>query len=341
MIAEIPSRRDHRHDLILMIVLALLFVSVPIWADGGLRFLAGVALVQMIFALSFNLVFGLTGLVSFGHAAYFACGAYAAGLLLQRNAGMSIVTVLVVGCAVGAIVALAIGFLALRRSSGIYFAILTLALAELLHILISKSTLLGREDGLTGIVRPSLDLGITTVNLDQGDALYYLLLAVAALSGGGLWLIWNGAFGRRLSAIRQEPDRAAFLGIDVQRSRLIIFTLSGAGSGLAGAMYAPLTQILTPELAHWTYSALPILFCLLGGSASFWGPIAGVLVFLGLQHVTRNIVGLSEVVTGLTLLLVVLAFPGGLVGGLQTLLRRRTRSAATAPAPRDHEEDSA
>lgn len=335
------SRPDMRRDLRVMVGLALLFASVPFWADGGLRFLAGVALVQVVFALSFNMVFGLTGLVSFGHAAYFACGAYAAGLLLQNNTSMSIYIVLVVGCAVGAGVALAIGFLALRRSSGIYFAILTLALAELLHILIAKSTLLGREDGLTGIVRPSLDFGIATVDLNQGNALYYLLLVVAGLSAIALWLLWNGAFGRRLSAIRQEPDRAAFLGINVQRSRLIVFTLSGAGSGLAGAMYAPLAQILTPELAHWTYSALPILFCLLGGSASFWGPVIGVLVFLGLEHVTRNIVGLSEIVTGLTLLLVVLAFPGGLVGGLQALLRRRPPAAVAAPATGDHKGEPA
>jgi len=312
-----------RADIPIFAALLLLFLSVPVWADPGLVFLAGVALVQIVFALSFNTIFGLAGMVSFGHAAYFASGAYAAGLML-KGSDPSLLQALAAGGLAGGAMACAIGTVALRRASGNYFAILTLALAELLHIVISKSTMLGREDGLTGIVRPRIDLfGLVTLDLTQGTTLFYLLLVLAALFGLGAWLMWHGSFGRVLAAIRQDPDRAAFLGINVHRVRLVAFSLSGMGAGLAGAMYAPLAQLLTPEVAHWSYSALPILFCLLGGTASYWGPVAGVLVFLGLEHATRNIVGLSEIVIGATLLFVVLAFPGGLAGGISRMARRR------------------
>lgn len=337
--AQQPSggRITHRRDLILLAALIVAFATIPLWADGGLRFLAGVALVQIVFALSFNIIFGLAGLVSFGHAAYFAAGAYTAGLLLQKGVPIPLPLILVSGALMGGVLALLVAALALRRSSGNYFAILTLALAELLHIVISKSTLLGREDGMTGLKPPRLDLGVMTVDLSQGHALYYLLLVVTLVAGLCAWLLWSGPIGRRLAATRLEPDRAAFLGINVHRARVQAFALSGVGAGLAGAMYAPLAQLLTPEVAHWSFSALPILFCLLGGAASFWGPVAGVLVFLGVEHATRTVVGLSEIMIGVTLLTVVLVFPGGLAGGVQRLVQslrasRRAPSAATCAA---------
>ncbi|MFZ3120369.1 MAG: branched-chain amino acid ABC transporter permease [Variovorax sp.] len=333
----IGLRATYRRDLVLMALLVAAFATIPLWADGGLRFLAGVALVQIVFALSFNVIFGLAGLVSFGHAAYFAAGAYTAGLLLQKGIPIPLPLILVIGALVGGVLALFVAALALRRSSGNYFAILTLALAELLHIVISKSTVLGREDGLTGLKPPRLDLGVTTVDLSQGHALYFLLLVVTLVAGSCAWLLWNGPIGRRLAATRLEPDRAAFLGINVHRARMQAFALSGVGAGLAGAMYAPLAQILTPEVAHWSFSALPILFCLLGGAASFWGPVAGVVVFLGVEHATRTVVGLSEIMIGVTLLTVVLVFPGGLAGGVQRLVHslgapRRVPPAGAAAA---------
>jgi len=311
-------------QIMLAVLLLAGFLSVPMWANQGVIFLAGVALVQIVFALSFNVIFGLTGMVSFGHAAYFAIGAYACGLLL-RETSASIFIGLAAGGFVGGVLAVTIGLVALRRSSGNYFAILTLAFAEMLHILIAKTPWFGREDGLTGIKRPAIHvLGIGSFELTQGDNIFYFTLAAAAVFTLGAWVLWHCKFGRRLAAVRQEPDRAVFLGIDVHRARLTAFTFSGVGAGFAGALYAPLAQLLTPEVGQWHFSALPILFCLLGGTAIFWGPVAGVLVFLGLEHATRNIIGLSETVIGATLLLVVLAFPGGLAGGL-VLLRQMWR----------------
>jgi len=318
--------------------LFLAFASVPLWADKGLIFLASVVMVHMVFSLGFNVVFGLTGLVSFGHAAFFAAGAYAAGLLLQQYTFIPFLITLAVAAVVGALVAAIVAIVALRRASGIYFAILTLALAELVRILIAKSTLLGREDGMTGIKCPSIDFGLLRLDLAAGNNLYYFTLAAALIIVAVLWLLWHNAWGRTLAAIRQDSERTRFMGVNVHRMRFAAFTVSGGVAGLAGGLYAPTAQLLTPELANWSTSALPILFCLVGGISYFWGPVMGVIIFIGLEHVTRNVVGLSELLIGLILLAVVLIFPGGLIGGtyrLRAAWRRYWRRRWYPPPPRE------
>lgn len=330
-------------DAVVALLLVCAFATVPWWADKGVVFLGSVVLINVVFGLAFNLVFGLTGLVSFGHAAFFAAGAYTTGLLLQRFTEVPFFVSWFAAGVAGAIVAAIVAIVALRRSSGIYFAILTLALAELVHILISKSTLLGREDGLTGIKRPVIDLGLFRVDLAAGNTLYYFTLAGALVLGIVAWVLWHNQFGRLLAAIRQDAERLRFLGENTHRLRFVAFVASGCIAGFAGGLYAPAAQLLTPELAHWSHSALPILFCLVGGAAYFWGPVVGAVLFIGLEHATRNVVGLSELLIGAVLLAVVLAFPGGLIGGLvrlQELVRRRRRPGdahTDSPAPSTQE----
>jgi len=310
-----PGGTGVRRDALAAVLLGAAFALVPLWADKGTVFLASVVMVNVVFALAFNLVFGLTGLVSFGHAAFFAGGAYTTGLLLQRFADAPFVVSWLAAGVASALIAAIVAVVALRRASGIYFAILTLALAELVHILISKSTLLGREDGLTGIKRPVVDLGVLHLDLAAGNTLYYVTLALALALGALLWVLWHNQFGRLLAAIRQDAERVRFLGANVHRLRFAAFVISGCVAGLAGGLYAPAAQLLTPELAHWSHSALPILFCLVGGAAYFWGPVVGAVLFIALEHVTRNVVGLSELLIGSVLLTVVLVFPGGVIGG--------------------------
>lgn len=325
-LASTTSRRSF--DLAVAGVVIGLFASVPWWADKGLVFLASVVLINATFALSFNLVFGLTGLVSFGHAAYFAAGAYTTGLLLQSYSQVPFPLAWLAAGIAGGLIAAAVAVVALRRASGIYFAILTLALAELVHILISKSDLLGREDGMTGIKRPVMDFGLFRLDLAQGNNLYYVTLVCVSFLALILYILWHNRYGRLLAAIRQDAERVRFLGINVHAMRFSAFVASGAFAGLAGGLYAPAAQLLTPEIAHWGYSALPILFCLVGGVAYFWGPVAGAVIFIGLEHMTRNIVGLSEILIGAVLLLVVLAFPGGVIGGAQRLLAAGRRGTS-------------
>ena len=286
------------------------FVSLPFWADPGLVFLAGVTATEAMFAMSWNLMFGTAGLVSFGHAAFFAVGAYGTGAFLKYAPGVPFPLALLATCALGAAVSCLVGLLALRRVAGIYFAILTLALGEALHLVIGYSDALGRDDGLAAIPRPVMwgfDLG-------RGDAYYWFILGMVALAVAALWRLERGPVGRTLRAIRDEPDRAAFLGVDVQGYRLFAFTVGGGLAALAGALQAPWTQIVTPGSATWVHSIAGVLNTLLGGAASFWGPMIGTAVFTGLQYATRTLPGLSELLIGGVLLVVVLAMPGGIAG---------------------------
>lgn len=327
MVSSTGYRSTLGRDLGIAAFTVIVFSSVPFWADKGLLFLSAVVLIKIAFALSFNLIFGLTGLVSFGQAAFFAAGAYTAGILLARFPEVPFLMSWFAAGIMGAFVALIVAVVALRRASGIYFAILTLALAELVHILISKSTYLGREDGLTGIKRPKLDIGLLNIDLAVGNNLYFVTLVLTSLIGFIAYLIWHNRTGRVLAALRQDAERVRFLGVNVTAARFMIFVVSGCLAGLAGGLYAPTAQLLTPEIAHWSYSALPILFCLVGGVSSFWGPMLGAIVFVGLEHLTRNITGLSEIIIGLVLLIVVLGLPGGIIGGIERLISARRRVA--------------
>jgi branched-chain amino acid transport system permease protein len=314
--------RSPASDLAALLVVTVAFATVPAWADKGTIFLASVVMINAVFALSYNYVFGLAGLVSFGHAAFFGAGAYTTGLLLQASTGAPFFVAWLASGVAGAVVAALVGVVALRRSSGIYFAILTLALAELIRVLVTKSTFLGREDGLTGIKRPTIDFGVFKLNLAEGNQLYYLTMVCTIALGALMWLLWHNSLGRQLAAIRQDPERVRFLGVNVHAKRLLAFVLSGAVAGLAGGLYAPAAQLLTPELVHWSHSALPILYCLVGGVSFFWGPVVGAILFIGVEHLSRNTAGLSEIVIGATLLAIVLLLPGGVMGGARKLQSR-------------------
>ena len=156
---------------------------------------------------------------------------------------------------------------------------------------------------------------------------------MCALLAVALWWVVHGSMGRVFKSIQQDPERAAFLGINVQGYRLTSFAIAAGATAVAGALYGPWLQLLTPEIAHWTFSARPILYTLLGGVQSFWGPVVGALCFAVLEYGTRTLHGLSEIVVGCILLMIVLAFPGGLLGGLSRLGNRMIRRPAVAARP--------
>jgi branched-chain amino acid transport system permease protein len=316
-----------RRDLLILVVLVLAGLLLPSVLNRGLVFIAGMVWINAVFGLSFNLLFGLAGVLSFGQAMFFAAGAYASALLLQQFALPLPVALLLAGLA-GALIAALVGAVALRRSEGVYFAILTLSFAELLHLLISNTGWLGRNDGLSGLPRPALPLGFTTVDLASGDAFYYFIVAACALLIALVRWVTATPFGRALQAVKQDPERAEFLGIPVRLHRWCVFVFAGFTTAAAGALVAPWAQIVTPELAHWSNSTNPILFTLLGGSAYFWGPLVGAVLLSTVFYLTRTLVGISDLVTGLLLLAVVLALPGGVLGLVARLWQRRP--AATA-----------
>ncbi|MBP2316606.1 branched-chain amino acid ABC transporter permease [Azospirillum soli] len=303
----------------------LLLVSLPLWANSGVVFLAGVTMTSAVFALSWNLLFGYTGLASFGSAGFFSIGAYVSAVLLREGYGSLFLLVVVLAGLVGAAVSWLVGCVALRRSKGIHLAILTLALAELLRITLSHTRWLGSEDGLPNIPRPTLPFGFVSVDLAAGNNYYWFLCAACGVLTAALWWIAHGRFGRVLRSIRQDPERAAFIGIDVHACRLGAFTLSGGFGAAVGALYAPWSQIVTPDLGSMMHSTQPILFTLIGGATSFWGPMIGAAAFAVIDFGTRTLVGMSEIVTGSILLAIVLFAPHGLAGAWRRLAGARVR----------------
>ncbi len=290
------------------------------------------------FALGFNLLFGYAGLLSFGQAAYFGVGAYAAGLLLlhgPRSAWLALAG----GTAAAALVALVLGALAVRRDE-IYFSILTLGLGMMVYtVAFNWRDVTGGSDGLTGFAVPRLELGFAAVPLARPRNMYLLCLAALALVALVLRRVVASPFGLLLRATRENRDRVQFVGGSVARVRLAAFVVSGATCGLAGVLFALFNRIATPDMAHWSFSARPVLMSILGGSGTFLGPVVGAAVFLGLEQLVTRWTQDWLFVLGLVLVPIVLFFPRGLVGTVEGLrLRRRARAAA---APRDVREDAA
>lgn len=319
------------------ILLFLALVSVPFWAGAGLVFVVGIGLISAVFSMSWNLMFGFAGVASFGHAAFFAIGAYLSAYALKYEPGVSFGFVLAGAFVLGGLVAVPVGILALRRATGVQLAILTLALAEVLRVLISYAPALGRDEGLSAVPRPSIGFGSWSIHL-ASDARYYFFLCAAC--GLMIWILRNvcrSSFGRTLRAIRQDAERSMFLGINVDRFRLQAFVLAAAIAAYVGALSAPLSQIVTPQVAGISRSTEPMLHTLLGGAGSFWGPALGTAIFSAIDYGTRTFAGLSEFIMGITLLLVVLVAPSGVAGLFRRLLRRlfsaRSSGAASVPSP--------
>lgn len=227
-----------RRDAVILLVVMVAGLAVPSLLNRGLVFIAGMIWINAVFGLSFNLLFGLSGVLSFGQAMFFAAGAYATAVLTQQS-GLPFLLALPLSSLVGAVLATLVGAVALRRSEGVYFAILTLAFAELLHLLIGNTATLGRNDGLAGLQRPVLSLVGARLDLGASDNFYYVIVLVCGLLIAFIrWLVGT-SFGRALQAVKQDPERAEFLGIPVRRHRLAIFALAGATTAAAGALVPP------------------------------------------------------------------------------------------------------
>lgn len=312
-------------------LLVLFAVLLPTWASGGVLYIGSLVLISTVFALSWNLMFGFGGIATFGHAAFFAIGGYLSAYMLKTTPGISFEWVLLMALAAGGLVAAVTGVIAIRRATGVQLAILTLALSEVLRVLISYSGRLGRDEGLSAIPRPTLSFGDYTLTL-SADTSYYLFLCVACgLIGWAAWALCHSAFGRTLRSIRQDSQRALFLGINVDRFRWLSFVIAAAIAAFVGALAAPLSQIVTPDAASIARSTEPMLHTLVGGAASFWGPAVGSLIFAAIDYATRTLPGLSELIMGITLLVIVLVAPGGVIGHLKSVAGRWRikRSAST------------
>jgi branched-chain amino acid transport system permease protein len=277
------------------------------------------ALCFALFACAFNLLLGFTGLLSFGHAAFFGTAGYAAGHAMKVW-GFTPELGLAFGMLVSAVIGWIVGSLAIRRQ-GIYFAMITLALSQMIYFFCLQAPFTGGEDGLQGVPRGNL-FGV--VSLAEDFTLYYFVLAVFAL---GFWLIYrtiHSPFGQVLKAIRENEPRAISLGYDVDRYKLVAFILSAALAGLAGAAKTLVLGFETLTDVHWHMSGEVVLMTLLGGLGTVVGPVVGAFVIVTLQNELADKVGSwVQVIMGAIFVICVLAFRRGIVGELAALFKVR------------------
>jgi len=310
-------------------VLAALIVLpflVPAWQTVLLSY----GLVFAIAALGFNLLLGYTGLLSFGHSAYFGAGAYAVAFIVKYAGLESMEVFLLGGVVVSGIVAALFGVLCVRYTR-IFFGILTMALSQVLWSLAYKFFwVTGGSDGLR-VPTPTLLGGLVRMGADKQDFLsgpyYFYVLAVFVIAVAVMWVIVHSPFGKALQAIRDNETRAEFVGVQVWHYRWVAFVISGIFTGLAGALWVPLNGLTTPDILHWTFSGKIVFFTVLGGFQTFFGPVIGAVIYNYLENWAVGYTVYWQMVLGVVLVVLVLALPAGIVGTVKRMSVRAAKAA--------------
>jgi branched-chain amino acid transport system permease protein len=282
--------------------------------------------IMALLACSFNLLLGYSGLLSFGQAAYFAVGAYTCALLLKFVVA-SVIVAIPLAVLMSAAFALVFGYFCVRLTE-IYFAMLTLAFGQIVYTIAFKwESLTGGDNGLAGIPSPPINFGLFSLDLTNAFHYYYFALVLVFLSILILYLIVNSPYGATLKAIRENPDRASFMGQNVRVFQLISFVIAGTFCGLAGAIFAPFEKFVSPELTHWSKSAEIVLVSILGGIYTFIGPVVGSAVMILLEDYISTYTRYWSVFLGTVLIIFVVFMPDGIVGRVnQVILFLKTRA---------------
>ncbi len=276
-----------------------------------------------LFAVSFNLLFAYAGLLSFGHAAYFGLGAYVTAISLKHVAGMPLFAAIFLGALAGAVGGAVIGFFCVRRK-GSYFALLTLAFNQFLWAIAWKwREVTGGDDGIGGIVpKKPVDLGFMSIDLMNFGTKYYLTLAIVVLCLALGWYLMRTPFGTTVRAVKGNEERASFLGYNVNRSKLLIFTLSAFFAGIAGSLFALFQDFVAPSSISLAMSTEVLFMAFLGGTGSFFGPILGAAIFVYFTDWISSITERWEFILGLLFIALVLYFHQGFIGLIPTRLKR-------------------
>ncbi|MBS0598210.1 MAG: branched-chain amino acid ABC transporter permease [Proteobacteria bacterium] len=287
-------------------------------------------LVFVLFASAYNLVFGYGGMLSLGHAALFGGGAYAAGILAV-HAQWPWWAALASGALAGLVIGIVFAYLSLRVR-GIYFAMITLALAQCVFFFAYRTSVwTGGDNGLRGV--PPISLNIDRIQVSGSDPLtkYYLTFVIVAIALALLRAMLQTPFGRSLSMVRQNELRASACGVPVLRVRQLAFAVSGLLSGLAGALYAFHIGTVPLETLSVGLSGQVVMMVLLGGMGTFVGPVIGAILFLGAEHFLSDLTTHWQMVTGLLFMLLVLFFSKGIWGGVRELFYQLRDPAEDKP----------
>jgi len=302
--------------------LAIAVAVLPFLVSNYWIFILTEVFIMALFASSLNLLLGYTGLLSFGQGAYFAVGAYATGLLVKHGFASSLWVTMGGGTLIALIFAVLIGFVCVRVTA-LYFAMLTLAFSQMIFFIVFQwRSFTGGDDGIPGIGRPSLDLLVTSINLDVPANFYYFILALVVLSLWFLKRLVASPLGYMFQGIRDNVKRAEFSGIAVMRYRLIAFVIAGLFAGLSGSMYAMLAGFVSPELAFWSKSGEPVIMTLVGGIHTFFGPAVGAAIYTLLHTYIAAKTQHWLLYFGLILLIIVLVLPEGIWGTVEKWRKR-------------------
>jgi len=315
VVAAVPRRLALQRHLPLIALWAVL-IAAPMWLPmlGGYTALAGRVLVFGLAAMGLNMLLGFTGVLSFGHAAYFGLGAYGAGLTL-RYLVHSTPLAMLAGTLFGGVAGTLFGLLIVRRR-GVYFAMCTIAFGQLWYYLAySWNDFTGGFDGLRDFHREAIAIGPFILDIEHNEIqFYYFLLAIFAVAATLMGLILGSPFGRTLLAIRENERRARFLGIPVERHIWLSFSISCFFTALAGTLYALLNNFADPLALHYSLSGYFVVMAVIGGMRTFWGPLVGAAVFVMLQDYISSMTVNWMSFIGVIFILVVLFFPRGLLG---------------------------
>ena len=306
------------------VLIWLVLAALPYWLPwvGGYQELGTRVLVMALAAMSLNFLLGFTGVLSFGHAAYFGLGAYGAGMVIKYLVPSTPLGILA-GVAIGTLAAAIVGALIVRLR-GVYFAMVTIAFGQVFFFIAFRwNDVTGGDDGLSGWKRQPVDLGFTRINILGNDkAFYYLVLLCFAIAAGVMAALLRSPFGRSLLAIRENERRARYLGIPVEFHIWASFVISCLFVSLAGTLYALLNNFTDPRALRWDMSGNFVIMAVLGGMRSFWGPLIGAAIFVVLQDYVSSQTENWMSFIGLFFVVVVLFFPRGVLG----IIRRKVAS---------------
>lgn len=311
------SAREWRLHLYSVLAAVTFLAAAPLFAGEYYVRLLAVGMLFGLAAVGFNILFGYTGLLSFGHAMFWGLGAYGVAIGLVKL-GLGFLQSYALSLGLVLLAALVTGYLSLRHVK-IYFAILTLAFSQLVYAIALKyRDLTGGDEGLYGLPRP---LGGLT-------SYYYLVLAVVAGLLLAVWLLLRSPLGLAFQAIRDDPFRAEAIGYNVSRLRLLSFVLSGLVTGVAGSLYSPLQGAVTPESLYWTFSAEIVFMAILGGVRVFLGPFVGGLAYVFLRDYAMDVTEYWLLTMGLLLAALIYLLPQGFLGALLEAYLKRARAGA-------------
>jgi len=315
-LAAMPPRDTHRRMLIATVIMAALFAVAPFVGIYPVFLMK--ALCFALFACAFNLLLGYGGLLSFGHAMFLGTAGYVSAYA-AKGWGLPPELAILLGTAAAALLGVVVGALAIRRQ-GIYFAMITLAIAQMMYFFYLQTPFTHGEDGIQAVPRGKL-FGV--IDLTDTLTIYYVVLAIFLIAFVFIYRVIHSPFGQVLKAIRENEPRAISLGYDADRYKLLAFVLSATLAGLAGAVKAIVFQLASLTDVHWSMSGEVVLMVLLGGMGTIFGPVVGAFVIIALENYLSPYGQWVTIITGVIFVICVLAFRRGIVGEVSAWWERR------------------